>query len=253
MQETTGQRRAALERTLIVIPAFNEEHAVGTTIRDIRAAVPGFDVLLVDDGSADTTADAAELAGADTLRLPYNTGVGGAVRTGLRHALSRDYWRAVVIDADGQHAARDIPTLLAALDAGADFAVGSRFTTGRDPYPIGRIRRMAMRFLAWVVERVTGQRLSDVTSGFRAFDRTAIELFADEFPSEYLADTVETLLLAHTHGLRIVEVPVHTGPRVSGRPSTRRGQLVLSYLRLLVVIAGSDYGRRGRERQASPV
>lgn len=246
--------RAAPEReaTLVIIPAYNEEHAVGSTIACVRAAVPHLNVLLVDDGSADTTAQAAEVAGAHTIRLPFNTGVGGAVRTGLRYAQYGGYCRAVVIDADGQHAASDIPRLLAAVDDGADLAVGSRFTSGQDPYPIGRTRRAAMRFLAWLVERVTGQRLTDVTSGFRAFDRSAIELFAVEFPSEYLADTVEALLIAFANGLRIVEVPVCTGPRLGGEPSTRRAQLVLNYLRLLVAIVSSGYGRRGRKRKVSP-
>ena len=205
-------------------------------------------MLIVDDGSADTTAHTAELAGAHTLRLPFNTGVGGAVRTGLRYALYADYSRAVVIDADGQHDARDIPALVNALDGGADLAAGSRFASGRDPYPIGRVRRSAMRFLAWIVARSTRQRLTDVTSGFRAFDRKAIDLFAVEFPSEYLADTVEVLLIAFAHGLRIVEVPVRTGPRTIGDPKTRRVHLVLNYLRLLVAIASSGYGRRGRKR-----
>ncbi len=240
-------------RTLVIIPAYNEEHAVGQTIADVRAAVPTLELLIVDDGSADTTAQAAELAGAHTLRLPFNTGVGGAVRTGLRYALYGGYGRAVVIDADGQHAARDIPRLLAALDEGADLAAGSRFASTADPYPIGHTRRTAMRLLAWIVRRVTGQRFTDVTSGFRAFDRAAIELFAVAFPSEYLADTVEVLLIASANGLTLAEVPVHIGPRRGGQPSTRRLRLVLNYLRLLVAIGGSAYGRQGRKlRKGSP-
>jgi glycosyltransferase involved in cell wall biosynthesis len=237
----------AAPRTLVVIPAYNEEHAVATTIADVRAAVPDLDLLLVDDGSADTTARAAERAGAHTLRLPFNTGVGGAVRTGLRYALYEGYSRAVVIDADGQHEARDIPRLTAALDDGANLAAGSRFAAGAAAYRIGRTRRTAMWFLAWVVRRITGQRFTDVTSGFRAFDRTAIALFAVEFPSEYLADTVEVLLIAFANGLTMTEVPVHIRPRQAGRPSTRQLHLVLNYLRLLVAIAGSAYGRQGRK------
>ena len=142
MDATTGRPGEGPHRTLVVIPAFNEEQAVGRTIADVRAAVPELDLLLVDDGSADTTAQAARLAGAQTLSLPFNTGVGGAVRTGLRYALSHGYSRAVVVDADGQHPASDIPSLLDAVDDGADVAVGSRFTSGRDPYPIGWTRRL---------------------------------------------------------------------------------------------------------------
>ena len=240
-------RRAAASKTVVVIPAYNEEHAVVGTVADVRAAAPDLELLVVDDGSADTTAEAAERAGAHTLRLPFNTGVGGAVRTGLRFAYYGGYDRAVVIDADGQHAPGDIPALLAALDGGADLAVGSRFAGAGATYRIGRTRRGAMRVLAWITRRVTGQRFTDVTSGFRAFDRRAIELFATAFPSEYLADTVEVLLIAFAHGLCVTEVPVHIGPRQTGKPSTRSARLVLNYLRLLVAVAGSGYGRQGRK------
>ncbi|HEV2309908.1 MAG TPA: glycosyltransferase family 2 protein [Acidimicrobiia bacterium] len=234
-------------KTVVIVPAYNEEHAVAGTVADVRAAVPDLELLVVDDGSADTTAAAAERAGAHTLRLLFNTGVGGAVRTGLRFAHYGGYDRAVVIDADGQHSAEDIPTLLAALDGGADLVAGSRFAEAAAPYRIGHIRRGAMRLLAWITRRVTGQRFTDVTSGFRAFNRQAIELFAVSFPSEYLADTVEVLLIAFAHGLCVTEVPVHIGPRQGGKPSTRHARLVLNYLRLLVAIAGSGYGRQGRK------
>jgi len=248
--EPTRDRAAPLQgRTLVIVPAYNEEQAVGETIAGIRTAVPQLDVVLIDDGSADTTAHAAALAGAHTISLPFNTGVGGAVRTGLLYAHYGGYRRAVVIDADGQHQASDIPILLGALDDGADLAVGSRFAPGCDPGPIGRTRRSAMRLLAWIVQRSIGQRLTDVTSGFRAFDRAAIDLFAVSFPSEYLADTVEVLLIAFANGLTVAEVPAHTGPRLAGRPSTRQGQLVLNYLRLLVAIVSSGYGHRGRKRR----
>jgi hypothetical protein len=104
-----------------------------------------------------------------------------------------------------------------------------------------------MRLLAWVVARVTGQSFTDVTSGFRAFDRKAIELFAFRFPSEYLADTVEVLLMAHANGLRVTEVPVSIRPRLAGVPSTGSAALVLNYLRLLVAIAMSGYRRQSRK------
>jgi glycosyltransferase involved in cell wall biosynthesis len=230
----------------VVVPAYNEEVAIAATICDVRTAAPDLDIVVVDDGSSDGTVATSEHAGAHTVRLPFNTGVGGAVRTGLRYALYGQYDRAVVVDADGQHDARGIHALLTALDDGADVATGSRFASQSRSYPIGRVRRLSMRVLAWVVRRVTGQLFTDVTSGFRAFDRRAIELFAHAFPSEYLADTVEVLLIAYANGLRIVEVPVYLRPRMGGVPSTRRAKLVLNYVRLLVTIAGSRYRRQAR-------
>jgi glycosyltransferase involved in cell wall biosynthesis len=197
----------------------------------------GADVVVVDDGSTDATAAVARRAGVAVVQLPFNLGVGAAVRAGLRYAAQRGYRRAVVIDADGQHDAHAIAALLAALDAGADVAVGSRFTTGAAPYRVGRLRRVGMRVLSRVVRRLAHQSISDVTSGFRAFDRPVVELLARDYPVEYLADTVEVLLRVHAAGYRIVEVPVAMRPRAGGRPSARHFKLVVNYLRLLIGIA----------------
>ncbi|MEY2570743.1 MAG: hypothetical protein QOE63_1093, partial [Acidimicrobiaceae bacterium] len=169
---------------------------------------------------------------------------GGAVRTGLRHARDEGYQRAVVLDADGQHDPASVASLLAALDAGADMAVGSRFAAEAD-YETGRLRHRAMRMLSSIVRLLTGQRFTDTTSGLRAFDRPVIELLARDYPAEYLADTVEALLLVLYAGLRVVEVPTPMRPRQAGRPSSRRLSLVLNYLRLLVGIIGSA-SRRAR-------
>ncbi len=174
---------------LVIIPAYNEENAVAATIAGVRGVGGTLDVIVVDDGSSDRTAQTAECAGARAIRLPFNTGVGGAVRTGLRYAQYGGYERAVVLDADGQHDPSGIKPLLEALST-ADIVVGSRFTHEGGSYPISGLRRTAMRSLAWLVRRRTGQRFTDVTCGFRAFGRSAIEIFADAFPSEYLADTV---------------------------------------------------------------
>jgi glycosyltransferase involved in cell wall biosynthesis len=231
----------------VIVPAYNEEEALPATLKELRQAAPGLDVLVVDDGSADETSATARAAGARVLRLPFNVGVGGAVRTGLRYAQISSYDRAVVCDADGQHDPAGIPTLLALLDAGADLAVGSRFAPGAPPYDVGHLRKRAMWVLARVVRRVSGQELTDVTSGFRAFDRPVIELLAREYPAEYLADTVEVLLIVHAAGLTIAEAPVAMRARAAGRPSSRRFRLVFDFSRLLVGILSSAY------RQARPL
>jgi glycosyltransferase involved in cell wall biosynthesis len=178
------------------------------------------------------------------VRLPFNLGVGGAVRTGLRHARDEGYQRAVVFDADGQHDPASVAALLAALDAGADMAVGSRFAAATS-YETGRLRFRAMRLLSAIVRVLTGQRFTDTTSGLRAVNRPVIELLARDYPAEYLADTVEALLLVLYAGHRVVEVPTPMRPRQAGRPSSRRLSLVVNYLRLLVGILGSA-SRRAR-------
>lgn len=240
-----------MTRTLIIVPALNEEASLPATLKELREVVNDHDVVVIDDGSTDSTADVARRAGAVSAQLPFTLGVGGAVRVGLLYAQRNGYDRAVVIDADGQHDPAGITSLLDALDSGADMAVGSRFAPGAAEYPVGRTRRQAMRFLGAIVRALTGQRFSDVTSGFRAFDRPVIELLAREYPVEYLADTVEALLLVRYAGFQVEEVPISMRPRAAGVPSTRRVKLVINYLRLLIGILGSA-SRRARLRKDEP-
>jgi glycosyltransferase involved in cell wall biosynthesis len=238
---TMGSMGAAL----VVLPAYNEEQSLPSTLRELRdtGAATRLDLAVVDDGSSDGTGDAATAAGAVVLRLPYNLGVGAAVRTGLRYAVERGYERVVVVDADGQHAAHGVAALLAALDDGADVAIGSRFAGAGSAYAVGRLRRGGMRLLAGVVRRLVHQRFTDVTSGFRAFDRKAVEFLAREYPVEYLADTVEVLLKCHAAGFTIAEVPIAMRQRAAGVPSTRNVKLVVNYLRLLIGIASWGWRR----------
>lgn len=237
---------------MIIVPAFNEQDALPSTLGELRRAQPDVDLVVVDDGSRDHTAAAAESGGARVLRLPFNLGVGGAVRTGLHYAAGGGYDRAVVVDADGQHDPASIATLLAALDGGADLVIGSRFVPGAPDYPVGRTRRRAMRLLERIVRLRTGRRFTDVTSGFRAMDRPVIELLAAEYPAEYLADTVEALLIVHDRGLVVEEVGVSMRPRAGGMPSSRGLVLAINYLRVLVGIMSSTIFRPRADRRDRP-
>jgi glycosyltransferase involved in cell wall biosynthesis len=239
-------------RTLIIVPAYNEEAALPGTLTELRQAQPGADIAVVDDGSRDETSAVAHAGDALVLQLPFNLGVGAAVRTGLRCAASRGYERAIVVDADGQHDPAGVAELLAALDAGADLVIGSRFAPGAPEYATGRVRRRAMRLLQRIVRVRTGQDLTDVTSGYRGFSRPVIELLAAEYPAEFLADTVEAILIVHDYGGTIVEVPVPMRARAAGTPSTRGIGLVLNYLRLLVGILSSTVFPRRRAAGPRP-
>jgi glycosyltransferase involved in cell wall biosynthesis len=241
----------SVTRTLIIVPALNEEASLPATLKELAQVVDDHDVVVIDDGSTDATAHVARRNGAVSVRLPFTLGVGGAVRTGLHFAQVNSYDRAVVIDADGQHDPAGVTALLEALDSGADMVVGSRFAEGSTDYRVARPRRQAMRFLALIVRAITGQGFSDVTSGFRAFDRPVIELLAREYPVEYLADTVEALLIVRYAGFRVDEVPIKMRPRAAGEPSTQRAKLVVNYLRLLIGILSSA-SRRARLRKEQP-
>lgn len=220
---------------LFIIPAYNEEAALPRVLVELAEAYPAADVVVVDDGSADATADVARLGGAVVLELPFNLGIGGALRTGFRYAERKGYSRAVQFDADGQHHPDEVPALLAALDAGAEMVVGSRFSEGHPGYQVGRLRKVAMGALTITMRRMAGQNFTDTSSGFRAFSRPVLEFFADTYPAEYM-ESVEALLSTCRAGFRVVEVPVTMRGRETGAPSNRTWRLVYHYLRLFVVL-----------------
>lgn len=202
---------------LILVPAWNESRNVGNTVREILAACPDYDVAVINDGSADDTAAVARAAGATVLSLPFNLGVGGAMRTGFTYAQRMGYRRAIQVDADGQHNPADIERVLAGLEH-ADISIGARFSEVGD-YEVRGPRKWAMRFLASVMSRVANTKLTDVTSGFRAAGPRAIDQYVRYYPAEYLGDTLDSLVAACHAGLTVTQVPVAMRPRAFGRPS----------------------------------
>jgi glycosyltransferase involved in cell wall biosynthesis len=236
----------AKTRTLVIIPAWNEEEALPGTLAELTRVRPDLDVLVVSDGSTDRTAEVARFAGATVVELPFNLGIGGALQTGFRYAVRHRYARAVQFDADGQHDPAEIVVLLDALDGGADMVVGSRFGEGTVEYRVGPVRRSAMRLLHFSINALTRSHFSDTSSGFRAFDRAVLELFAETYPVEFM-DSAESLLQACRAGMQVTEAPTHIRERQAGTPSTRNFRLVYHYLRLLVTIMSQVSPRQSKK------
>jgi len=201
-----------------VVPARNEEDAVGRVVAELRAFDPELDVVVIDDGSEDATAERAAAAGAAVVRLPFNLGIGGAVQTGFKYALEHGYETVIRLDGDGQHDPAQIPNLLAPLDRGeADVVVGSRFATGDGDYRPPFARRAGIRWFARLVSLLTRQKLTDTTSGFQAVNARAIRLFAADYPHDY--PEVEAAVMVVRHKLQIMEVPVRMRGRETGESS----------------------------------
>lgn len=206
-----------LDQVLIVMPAFNEAEVIATVIAEVRETLPGVHVLVVSDGSTDATVAVARAAGARVLELPFNLGVGGAMRLGFRYALENGIPVAVQLDSDGQHNPADVPALVAQLPA-HDVVIGARFA-GEGDYVVRGPRKWAMRFLSGTLSSALGTRLTDTTSGFKAHGPRAIALYAYDFPAEYLGDTIESLVTGHRGGLRFTQVGVAMRERAGGTPS----------------------------------
>jgi glycosyltransferase involved in cell wall biosynthesis len=200
---------------LLILPAHNEASNLPRVIPEARAAAPGYDLVVIDDGSRDGTAAVATSLGAEVVTLPVNLGYGGAVQTGFRYAVEQGYELAVVMDADGQHDPAGILLLAEAVFNGqADVAVGSRFR-GRLAYQQPWVKRIGMRLFAWTVSHITKRQVTDPTSGFQALNRDALRFFAyDNYPVDY--PDADTLLVLHYAGFRVTEVPVTMRERLSG-------------------------------------
>ena len=219
---------------IAIVPALNEEQTVGRVIDEIRAFDPGFDIVVVDDGSVDRTAGVAADRGAFVLRLPFNLGIGGAMQTGYRFAFERSYDIAVQIDGDGQHDPQQLPAILAPVLSGeADLCVGSRFT-GDSEFRSSFTRRVGIKIFAAVVSAVVRQKVTDTTSGFRAVNRRGIALFASDYPHDY--PEVEATVMCVKHKLRLREVPVAMRERGGGSSSITAVRSVYYMTKVMLAI-----------------
>lgn len=205
-------------KKIAIVPAYNEEKTVGAVLAEIKEACPDFDILVVNDGSTDLTAEvAATVPGARVVTLPFNLGIGGAVQTGFLYARKHGYDVAVQIDADGQHRPAEVRLLLdPILKDEADMVVGSRFME-KGGYRGRATRRLGIRIFYLTNRLLLGERITDSTSGFRAYNGKAIVLAGEAYPDDY--PEPEAIFIFKKNGLRIREVPVQMGDRRAGRSS----------------------------------
>lgn len=244
----------AKTKTLIIIPAFNEEETIGGVIADLREHVPEFDILVVNDGSMDSTVRVAEQAGGGhsmpgghgmvtVLSHPFNMGIGATMQTGYKYARLKGYEIAVQVDADGQHPPDQIKHLLVPImEGGADLVVGSRFL-GKGEYTPSLARGVGISFFSRLISLILRERITDPTSGFRAASRRCIEYFASHYPDDY--PEAEALVLLHKKRFSIMEVPVKMEERGGGRSSITPGRSVYYMVKVLLAILVDTLKRPG--------
>jgi glycosyltransferase involved in cell wall biosynthesis len=204
-----------VSKLLILIPAYNEEGAIGGVVNEVRAVMPGVPVLVVDDCSTDATIHTARAAGAQVLPLPHHLGLGGAVQAGYRLAFELNYDYVIRVDGDGQHDPRDIPKMLETLEREkCEMVIGSRFVDGTGEHS-GMLRAIGIVFFRAVLRPILGRPVRDPTSGFVGVNRTALSVFSRSFPLEY--PEIEALVVLQRKRFRFVEVPCRMRPRRTGR------------------------------------
>ena len=203
---------------LILIPAFNEEAAVGKVVESVRDAVPGAPILVVDDCSRDATVSVAKAAGAKVLSLPHHLGLGGAVQAGYKLAFDLGYEFVIRVDGDGQHDARDIPRIYDTLrESGCEMVIGSRFMNGAADYNTSLVRALGIRFFRIILRPILGKDVRDPTSGFVGVNRNALQVFSRSFPLEY--PEIEALVVLQRKAFRFEETPCRFHPRRTGKSS----------------------------------
>ncbi len=208
------------KKILAIVPAFNECGNIGRTVKEIRQQSKDVDILVIDDGSWDDTANEARAAGGMVVSLPFNLGIGAAVQTGFQYAQKHGYEIAVQIDGDGQHDASFLEKIVGPLRRGeADMVVGSRFLEKTGGFQSSFGRRVGINFFVHLINGLTGVKINDPTSGFRAYNQKMIVLFSGYYPQDF--PEPEAIVVAQQAGARIVELPVVMRAREAGSSSIR--------------------------------
>ncbi|SNB46608.1 DUF2304 family protein [Geobacter sp. DSM 9736] len=252
--ELAGDPYAASKKKadiLVIVPAYNEEVNIVRVIHDLKSISTDLDILVINDGSADNTGEAARSTGeALVVDLPTNLGIGGAVQTGFKYALRNAYQIAIQFDGDGQHRAEEIRKLLDLLiDGGASMAIGSRFLGGREGFRSTFVRRIGIRLFQVLNSLLIGQRITDNTSGFRAYDRETIEFLARYYPVDY--PEPEAVILLGKNGFRIAEASTIMRERTGG-DSSIAGITGLYYMMKVILAIFMTSLRRPLRSAGSP-
>ena len=225
-------------KTLIIVPAYNEQDCILNTVNQCIGA--GYDYVVINDGSTDSTLDICKENNLNVLDLKSNLGIGGAVQAGHKYAIEKGYEIDVQFDGDGQHDINYVSTLIEQISKGSDIVVGSRFIKGHESkFQSSFMRRAGIKWLSKLIRFTTGKRVTDPTSGFRACNVNAINLFAQHYPTDY--PEPESIVSALKAGLKVADCPVEMKPRQGGQSSINALSSVYYMIKVTIamLIAGA--------------
>lgn len=233
MNRTSQDCRKATH-TLIIIPAYREADNIESLVNNIMNTCPQYDYIIINDGSKDATRDICQRNGYRFIDLPINLGIGGAVQAGYKYAAREGYTIAVQIDGDGQHDVSQLDKIIAPLNnETCDIAIGSRFIQ-KEGFQSSSLRRLGIRFLSALIFACTGKKILDVTSGYRAVNRRFIEIYAENYPSDY--PEPEAIVSAIMHKGKVMEIPVEMKERQSGTSSIHAWKSVYYMIKVTLAI-----------------
>jgi len=208
------------KKVLIIVPAYNEEDRIKKTVEEILSTGIAAKVLVINDGSRDDTAKKAKSSGAHVISLPFNTGIGGAVQTGFRYAFENDFDIACQVDGDGQHDVSYIGALIKPiLENESDMVIGSRFVPPFMGYQSSFVRKIGINFFSHLISFLCSVKITDPTSGFRAYNKKMIHIFSQSYPADF--PEPEAIMIARLYGARVKEIPVEMRKRQTGHSSIR--------------------------------
>ena len=204
-------------KVLVIIPAYNEEAIILKTVKNLKETNKDIDYVIINDGSTDNTKEVCLKNNLNMIDLPINLGIGGAVQTGYKYAFYNNYDIAIQFDGDNQHNPKYISNLVTEINKGNNLVIGSRYVKELSEFKSSRVRQMGIKFLSSLIKIVTGKKIYDVTSGYRACDKELIKLFANNYPTDYPEPDSTTKVLKL--GYKVSEIPVEMNEREKGKSS----------------------------------
>lgn len=230
-------------KTLLIIPAYNEEKNIENTIKKILDLHnPDIDYIIINDGSTDNTLEILKNNHFNYLNLPANLGIGGAVQTGYKYALYNNYDIAIQFDGDGQHNVEYISQLIQQIEAGNDLVIGSRFLDNLTGFKSTKTRRVGIKLLSNLIKLCTGKKITDPTSGFRACNKKIIELFSMNYPYDY--PEPDTIVKVIKKGFNVKEIPVIMNEREQGKSSINMLKSVYYMIKVSLSIIISSFSNK---------